>query len=110
MQVSWHVLQRLVPACLLSLNCLGKCRDIEAGLGEEWAAKGTRGTAERPHWGHNFWRGSHAQDETAPGQLSPVQPVAAVAPVAGVQPVGREGVNGHVGNGAMNSSPSTGWV
>jgi len=31
-------------------------RDIEAGLGEEWAARGTIGSAARPHWGHQFWR------------------------------------------------------
>lgn len=114
-----HRLKSNRPACLVSCpssqcSCsvtpvvlqqpaLLLCRDIEAGLGEEWAARGTRGTAERPHWGHHFWRGSHGQTASAPTSLvNPVAPVTAVAPVA------REGTTGNIP--VVANPPSTGWV
>ena len=87
-------------------------RDIEKGLGEEWERKGTRGTTERPHWGHNFFRASHPQHELP--RLEPVAPVAPVAavnpvtPVTEVVPVSREGMNGHAI--ASNDYPPGGWV
>ncbi|DBB00740.1 TPA: hypothetical protein ACH3X1_000673 [Trebouxia sp. C0004] len=81
-------------------------RDIEAGLGEEWAARSTVGSASRPHWGHQLWRSSHGQANGIPQSLGgTVAPVASVAPVAAVAPVAREGVNVDVQN-----PPSTGWV
>lgn len=83
------------------------CRDIEAGLGEEWAAKGQIGSEGRPHWGH-FWRGSHGQlvgqSEIPQGQNGPVMPL---APVAEGAPVS---TYNNVGNTAANPSPPTGWV
>lgn len=84
------------------------CRDIEAGLGEEWAAKGRMGSAERPHWGHNFWHGgSHAQTgqvELSRGQHDPTVPLAPVAEGASAS------VNNSAGNGAVNTAQPTGWV
>ena len=70
------------------------CRDIEAGLGEEWAAKGRIGSGQRPH----FWRGSHAQQA---GGHSEMVPVAGGAPVSN---------NKTAGNNAVNSAAPTGWV
>ena len=99
-------------SCVLCQSISVVCRDIEAGLGEEWAVKGTRGTAERPHWGHGFWRGSHGQAGTPRGQQDSIMPVAPVAPVTGVTPVAIEGTNSNDANGVVNSvtAPSTGWV
>ena len=92
-----------VTSAVLQQPAFLQCRDIEAGLGEEWAARGTRGTAERPHWGHHFWRGSHGQTVSAPTSLvNPVAPVSAVAPVA------REGTTGSIP--VVANPPSTGWV
>lgn len=80
------------------------CRDIEAGLGEEWAAKGRIGSEERPHWGH-FWRGSHGQLVEVPrGQNGPVMPL---APVAEGAPVS---TYNNAGNNAANTLSPTGWV
>ena len=83
------------------------CRDIEAGLGEEWAAKGQIGSEGRPHWGH-FWRGSHGQPveqsvipQGQNGLVMPLAPVAEGAPVS---------TYNNVGNNAANTSPPTGWV
>ncbi|DBA78497.1 TPA: hypothetical protein ACH3X2_007985 [Trebouxia sp. C0005] len=82
-------------------------RDIEAGLGEEWAARGTYGSAARPHWGHQFWRSSHGQTNDLPNGTPQVMggAIAPVAPVAAVAPVAREGVNG-----VVQDPPSKGWV
>ena len=83
------------------------CRDIEAGLGEEWAAKGRMGSAERPHWGHNFWRGSHPQGgqvELSGGHHDPVMPLAPVPEGASAS------TNHNAGNSAANTSQPTGWV
>ena len=91
---------------MLGVRALYVCRDIEAGLSEEWAARGRMGSADRPHFG--FWRGSHVQTggqgELASGQHDPVIPL---APVSENAPVS---VNGNPGNSAANTAPPTGWV
>ncbi|KAL3147402.1 hypothetical protein ABBQ38_014468 [Trebouxia sp. C0009 RCD-2024] len=82
-------------------------RDIEAGLGEEWAGKGRLGTAERPHWGHNFWHGSYPQGgqvELSKGQHDPVMPMAPVAEGASAN------TDHSASNTAVNTSQPTGWV
>lgn len=86
-------------------------RDIETGLGEEWAGRGQLGSAKRPHWGHGFFRNSDLQSRSDHTGVAPVNPVFDAAPVA---PVSREGVQmsnmGSPAPPALSKPPSSGWV
>ena len=60
------------------------CRDIEAGLGAEWAAKGI---AERHQKGHSLWQSDHTRAGCSRRQDDAFMSAVPVTPIIGTTPV-----------------------